>query len=123
LIEDGQKPVTVGLWFSLGHSTVVIMTCVVIAASSAALADRFDHFQTAGGIIGTSISMVNSPITSIEQNSAFFSVLRLNHPDHYVDSILGFLALDWRCKFLHTLQVDRSFASSIGTTAVSEETS
>ncbi|CCG82013.1 Putative uncharacterized protein [Taphrina deformans PYCC 5710] len=57
LIEEGQRPVTVGLWFSLGHSTVVVMTCLVIAVTSEALADKFDNFQAIGGIIGTSISM------------------------------------------------------------------
>lgn len=57
LIEEGQRPVTVGLWFSLGHSTVVVMTCIVIAATSAALADKFDNYKAIGGVIGTSISM------------------------------------------------------------------
>ncbi|KAK1756359.1 high-affinity nickel-transport protein-domain-containing protein [Echria macrotheca] len=56
LIASGQRPVAVGTFFSLGHSTIVIVTCVVVAATSGALRDRFDNFQRVGGIIGTSVS-------------------------------------------------------------------
>ncbi|KAH6635996.1 high-affinity nickel-transport protein-domain-containing protein [Chaetomium tenue] len=56
LIASGQRPVAVGTFFSLGHSTVVIVTCVVVAATAGALRDRFEDFQRVGGIIGTSVS-------------------------------------------------------------------
>ena len=56
LIAAGQRPVTVGTFFSLGHSTIVIITCIVVAATSGALRDRFDNFAYVGGIIGTSVS-------------------------------------------------------------------
>ncbi|KAI1175797.1 NicO-domain-containing protein [Nemania sp. FL0916] len=56
LIASGQRPVTVGTFFSLGHSTIVIITCIVVAATAGALRARFDSFQYIGGIIGTSVS-------------------------------------------------------------------
>jgi len=56
LIAIGQRPVTVGTFFSLGHSTIVIITCLVVAATAGALRDRFGNFQYVGGIIGTSVS-------------------------------------------------------------------
>ncbi|KAL6235008.1 hypothetical protein BDW75DRAFT_210800 [Aspergillus navahoensis] len=56
LLATGQKPVTVGTFFSLGHSTIVIITSVVVAATAAAVSSRFDKFSTIGGIIGTSVS-------------------------------------------------------------------
>lgn len=56
LIASGQRPVTVGTFFSLGHSTIVIITSIVVAASSAAISDRFDAFSGVGSIIGSSIS-------------------------------------------------------------------
>ncbi|EOO01397.1 putative high affinity nickel transport protein nic1 protein [Phaeoacremonium minimum UCRPA7] len=56
LIASGQRPVSVGTFFSLGHSTIVIITCIVVAATSGALRDRFDNFQRVGNIIGTSVS-------------------------------------------------------------------
>lgn len=56
LIAAGQRPVSVGTWFSLGHSTIVIITCIIVAATSGALRNRFDGFQRVGNIIGTSVS-------------------------------------------------------------------
>ncbi|KAL2886454.1 High-affinity nickel transport protein nic1 [Ceratocystis lukuohia] len=58
LIASGQRPVTVGTFFSLGHSTIVIITCIVLAATSGALRDRFGDFTRVGNIIGTSVSAV-----------------------------------------------------------------
>ncbi|KAJ5770569.1 uncharacterized protein N7511_002620 [Penicillium nucicola] len=56
LLATGQKPVTVGTFFSLGHSTIVIITSIVVAATAAAVSSRFDSFSTIGGIIGSSVS-------------------------------------------------------------------
>lgn len=56
LIASGRRPVTVGTFFSLGHSTIVVITSIVVAASSAAISNRFDGFSTIGSIIGSSIS-------------------------------------------------------------------
>lgn len=56
LIASGQRPVSVGTWFSLGHSTIVVITCIVVAATSGALRQRFNGFQRVGNIIGTSVS-------------------------------------------------------------------
>lgn len=56
LLATGQKPVTVGTFFSLGHSTIVLITSIVVAATAAAVSSRFDRFSTVGGIIGTSVS-------------------------------------------------------------------
>jgi high-affinity nickel-transport protein len=56
LVASGQRPVTVGTFFSLGHSTIVVVTSIVVAASSAAISDRFDAFGDVGGIIGSSVS-------------------------------------------------------------------
>lgn len=56
LIAAGQTPVSVGTFFSLGHSTIVILTCIAVAATSASLSSRFDDFERVGGIVGTSVS-------------------------------------------------------------------
>ncbi|KAF1987895.1 high affinity nickel transport protein nic1 [Aulographum hederae CBS 113979] len=56
LIASGQKPVTVGMFFSLGHSTIVVITSIVVAATASAVSSKFDSFSRVGGIIGTSIS-------------------------------------------------------------------
>lgn len=56
LIATGQRPVTVGTFFSLGHSTIVIVTSIVVAATAAGVSNHFDSFGNVGGIIGTSVS-------------------------------------------------------------------
>jgi nickel/cobalt transporter (NiCoT) family protein len=56
LMQDGQRPVTVGLYFSLGHSTVVVLASVAIAATATAVQTRFATLQTVGSIIGTAVS-------------------------------------------------------------------
>src|ERR1700744_689184 len=45
LMQEGQRPVGVGFFFSLGHSTIVVGLSVAIAATSAALQNRFDAFK------------------------------------------------------------------------------
>ncbi|EGD87151.1 hypothetical protein H112_05681 [Trichophyton rubrum D6] len=56
LLATGQKAVTVGTFFSLGHSTIVIVTSIVVAATAAAVSDKFDKYGSIGGIIGSSVS-------------------------------------------------------------------
>lgn len=56
LMQRGQRPVTVGLWFSLGHSSVVVLAAAGIALASVALRDRFAAFHRLGDFIGTGIS-------------------------------------------------------------------
>ena len=56
LLQKGKRPLAVGLFFSLGHSTVVFtfVTAIAIVASQAT---AFQHaFQGTGGIIGTLVS-------------------------------------------------------------------
>ena len=56
LMQDGKRPVGVGFFFSLGHSTIVIALSVAIAVFSAALQDRFEDFKTFGAVAGTLVS-------------------------------------------------------------------
>ncbi|HWB59659.1 MAG TPA: hypothetical protein VG733_09205, partial [Chthoniobacteraceae bacterium] len=54
LMQGGKRPVTVGFFFSLGHSTVVVLLSVVVAVTALALKE--DTLTHIGGIIGTSVS-------------------------------------------------------------------
>jgi high-affinity nickel-transport protein len=56
LMQEGKKPVTVGFFFSLGHSTVVVALSIVIAITAAALQDDFEGMKEIGGLIGTGVS-------------------------------------------------------------------
>ena len=55
LMQDGQRPVGVGLFFSLGHSTIVVALSVVIAISAGIVSD-IPTLQQIGGLIGTAVS-------------------------------------------------------------------
>jgi high-affinity nickel-transport protein len=56
LMQEGKRPVTVGFFFSLGHSTVVVLASAAVAGTALALQSRFDALKEVGGIVGTSIS-------------------------------------------------------------------
>jgi high-affinity nickel-transport protein len=56
LISEGQRPLTVGLWFSLGHSSVVVIMCIVVAAGSSYMREHMNNAQNVGAIIGTVVS-------------------------------------------------------------------
>ena len=51
LMQLGQLPVTCGLFFSLGHSTIVVIFIVAIAISTD-IFDKAGGFGDVGGIIG-----------------------------------------------------------------------
>ncbi|MBV9460843.1 MAG: HoxN/HupN/NixA family nickel/cobalt transporter, partial [Bradyrhizobium sp.] len=52
----GKRPLAVGLFFSLGHSTVVFAASAAIAASVSAMQWRLDAFREIGSVIGTAVS-------------------------------------------------------------------
>ncbi len=56
LIQEGRKPVTVGFFFALGHSTIVLIASLVVYLTAANLQNRFTFFQPIGTILGTSVS-------------------------------------------------------------------
>ena len=56
LMQDGRRPIGVGLFFSLGHSTIVVALSVAIAGTASALQTRFDAFRFVGGVVGTLVS-------------------------------------------------------------------
>ena len=56
LMQDGKRPVGVGFYFSLGHSTVVMLLCVLVAVSAAFVKTNLPTLQSIGGIVGTAVS-------------------------------------------------------------------
>jgi nickel/cobalt transporter (NiCoT) family protein len=57
LMQEGKRPITVGLFFSLGHSTVVFAASLVIALTASSLQQRFPGLIEVGGVVGTLISV------------------------------------------------------------------
>ncbi|WP_412538539.1 HoxN/HupN/NixA family nickel/cobalt transporter [Longispora sp. K20-0274] len=60
LVADGQRPLSVGFWFSLGHSTVVVVLTMFIAfgvrAVGSGLSDDGSVLRVYGGLVGTAVS-------------------------------------------------------------------
>ena len=56
LMQQGQRPVGVGFFFSLGHSTVVALASAGIALAAAALETRFAGWRELGELVGTGVS-------------------------------------------------------------------
>lgn len=79
LIASGQKPVAVGMFFSLGHSTIVVITSIAVAATSASLSERSDSFPRVGGIIGTSVSATFLIVLAILNGYVLYKLVRRMH--------------------------------------------
>ncbi|MDQ2745186.1 MAG: HoxN/HupN/NixA family nickel/cobalt transporter [Chloroflexota bacterium] len=56
LMQDGKRPVGVGFFFSLGHSTVVFALSVLIALSASYVKTNLPNMRLVGGVIGTAVS-------------------------------------------------------------------
>ncbi|WP_371418352.1 HoxN/HupN/NixA family nickel/cobalt transporter [Methylocapsa sp. S129] len=56
LMQEGRRPIGVGLFFSLGHSTIVVALSVAIAITATALQAQFDTFKNIGAVVGTLVS-------------------------------------------------------------------
>jgi len=56
LMQEGKRPHSVGFFFALGHSTVVVVATLAVAATAVALENRADEFKTIGGLVGTGVS-------------------------------------------------------------------
>ena len=56
LMQEGKRPVSAGLFFSLGHSLVVAIAVAVIVGTAFALQGRPHPFKVIGSVIGTGTS-------------------------------------------------------------------
>ncbi len=56
LVRQGESPLGVGFYFSLGHSTVVFLMAVAIVLIARWIQQALPHLQTIGGLIGTTVS-------------------------------------------------------------------
>ncbi|CAN7648690.1 HoxN/HupN/NixA family nickel/cobalt transporter [Trinickia sp. LjRoot230] len=56
LMQAGCRPVIVGLMFSLGHSTIVVLASVGIAATALAIKNHLEEFREVGAMVGTLVS-------------------------------------------------------------------
>ena len=58
LLNDGKRPLTVGTWFSLGHSTIVCGMIVALVLATEFISRQYNAFASVGAVLGTLISGV-----------------------------------------------------------------
>ena len=56
LLEQRQRPLGVGFFFSLGHSSVVFVLATALAIGTGAVTSAIPAFQQYGGFVGASVS-------------------------------------------------------------------
>jgi high-affinity nickel-transport protein len=56
LMQENMRPVSVGLFFSLGHSTVVVIASLIVYTTAFSVEKQMDVVKEIGGVLGTSIS-------------------------------------------------------------------
>jgi high-affinity nickel-transport protein len=110
LMQEGKRPVAVGFMFSLGHSTVVILGSLGLAALALGLQKHLDHYRTIGGVIGTSVSALFllgiAVVNLFILHSVYATFRRVRRGEPYVDEDFdlllnnrGFLARIFRPVF------------------------
>jgi high-affinity nickel-transport protein len=81
LMAEGQRPLSVGFWFSLGHSTIVLALGVLVVVGvrglSSALEDDGSGLQTATGVIGPVVSGSFLVLIGLLNLAILVSILRI----------------------------------------------
>ncbi|MDE2515505.1 MAG: HoxN/HupN/NixA family nickel/cobalt transporter [Rhodospirillales bacterium] len=76
LMQEGRRPAAVGFYFSLGHSTIVLLASVAIAATATAFQGRIGFLHHLGGIIGTAVSALFLLAIAAMNIAVLFSIHR-----------------------------------------------
>jgi high-affinity nickel-transport protein len=56
LLNDGKRPLTVGTWFSLGHSTIVFGMVLALVIAADFVKSHINNFVAVGDVVGTLVS-------------------------------------------------------------------
>ena len=98
LMQEKKRPVALGLFFSLGHSSVVVLASVAIAMATAAMTGRFEHLKEVGGVVSTSVSALFLFAIAIMNLFILKSIYRawrkVKNGDAYVDDDFDMLLAD-----------------------------
>jgi high-affinity nickel-transport protein len=95
LMNEGKRPLSIGYWFSLGHSTIVIAIGVGIVVAEKAVYGAVSHNDSSleqfGGIFGTVASaafLYLIALLNVIILAGIFRVLRAMHQGDYDDAEL-----------------------------------
>lgn len=92
LIQAGKRPLTLGLWFAMGHSTIVMIATFSTIMLSHTLQDRLDAWRDIGGVISTVVSATFLFVLALINLLVLLSTWKTyrnakKHPEEKPDSI------------------------------------
>jgi high-affinity nickel-transport protein len=111
LMQEGKRPVSAGLFFSLGHSTVVVIATVCVAlATSTLVQTNFTRWHEIGTVVCTSISALFLILIALINLLIFISIFKIfqqvrrgnQYHEEDIDQLMstqGFLAKYFRRLF------------------------
>jgi len=96
LMQEGKRPVGVGFFFSLGHSTVVVMLCVGLALSAAYVQTHLPQWKNVGAVAGTVVSTLFLYVIGLINLVVLFDIYKAfrraseggGHTDTNIDAFL-----------------------------------
>jgi len=77
LMQDNQRPFTVGMWFSLGHSTIVVGLIVALIFATRTVIGHIPVLESGGAVIGTTVSGVFLWLIGLVNMVIVFSIYRI----------------------------------------------
>jgi len=77
LMQEKQHPFTVGLWFSLGHSTIVVGLIIALVFATRTVIGRIPALQSSGAVIGSTVSGVFLWLIGIVNVVILLSIYRI----------------------------------------------
>ena len=82
LVAENKKPLSVGFWFSLGHSSIVFGLCLLLALGVRALAGQVENenslLQHLTGVIGTSVSGLFLVAIGVINLVSFLAIMKVS---------------------------------------------
>ncbi|MGA9026053.1 MAG: HoxN/HupN/NixA family nickel/cobalt transporter [Steroidobacteraceae bacterium] len=95
MLQKGKRPLGVGFFFSLGHSTVVLALSIGIAVAAVALKAQLPHLRILGAVIGAGVSGTFLWIIGILNLLVLLDILKIwraahagNHSHAHLEAML-----------------------------------
>ncbi|MGA8656957.1 MAG: HoxN/HupN/NixA family nickel/cobalt transporter [Chthoniobacterales bacterium] len=97
LMQEGRRPASVGFFFSLGHSTIVVIASLIVYATASAVEKQMDVVKEIGAAVGTSISaffLISIALINIVILRGVWNTFRMartegGYTDQSPDALLG----------------------------------
>lgn len=103
LMQKGQRPLGIGFFFSLGHSTIVLGLAVAIAFAASAVTAELPALQAVGSLVGAGVSGVFLWLIGLLNLLVLLDILKIwrrartgSHDHPHLDQLMAKRGLLWR---------------------------